>query len=236
MSGLVIGKPIASGSYAVVRTARKVDFPFEYALKTLPKSRHDMSARANADMIRRETEHWKTVTGSPHVCELKEVMEDADNVYFLAELCQGGSLRDRLLDGTSATKWDDTVEIPGIAYQLTRAIHACHSKGVAHCDVKASNVLMKIPWRYGILCKLGDFGSSLSTRDPSLFLEDTHRLGHVVHLLLCDKRYETPADLDAISNPHARSFLRLLLCEDMDAASALSHPWFKRVPSYLMKI
>ena len=53
------------------------------------------------------------------------------------------------------------------AHQISSALQHCHSRGIIHLDVKPSNILVSSQG----LCKLGDFGCSVSTTSPDLELD-----------------------------------------------------------------
>lgn len=190
------------------------------------------------EAILREWANWRRVKGAPHVCGLERVCEDTDRIYFVSEHCRGGNLQRCIDDGTVARSWDDYMELPAIAYQLTRAVHACHSKGVVHACIQPSNVLLYRPWRLGIHCKLSDFGHSLKTDDEALRSTDTMLLGNSIYMLAFGKAFESGRveTLKTISNSDMRNFLELTLQGGTDPASLLSHPWFKRIPIYMQRV
>jgi len=53
------------------------------------------------------------------------------------------------------------------AHQVSSALQHCHSRGIVHLDVKPANILVSSQG----LCKLGDFGCSVSLSNPTLELD-----------------------------------------------------------------
>src|SRR5262249_22790454 len=57
--------------------------------------------------------------------------------YFSLELCEGGSLADRLRDGPLPPR-----EAALMVEKVARAVHAAHQAGIVHRDLKPGNVLL----------------------------------------------------------------------------------------------
>lgn len=200
-----------------------------------------MSSSSMKDIIKRETENWGRVSGSPHICKLLGFYDDNESVMLVSDLCTGGDLDALITSGVSSKSWDRRVTIPGVIYQILRGIHSCHSKGVIHGDIKPANVLLTTPWRLGISCKITDFGSSYynenmqgcvyplkyfctpvfaspeqQQRRPCLTSAvDMWALGVIAHYLLTDSvEIDPERKFKYMSDDKARSLLRLLLNDD----------------------
>jgi serine/threonine protein kinase len=139
---------INSGRYGSVYRATRVSDGVRVAVKKLPISRHDIDPIVNYDMLRRENANWSKVTGHHNVLELLGRFEDKENVYFVSELCESGSLAQMQQSLSLA-------EVKTVVRHIVRGVRHCHSLHVAHCDVKPANVLLsEDTW------KLADFGNS----------------------------------------------------------------------------
>jgi formylglycine-generating enzyme required for sulfatase activity len=86
----------------------------------------------------------------PHIVQLHEVGEVRGQPYFSLELCDGGTLIERLRE---------RLPTPGEAAELietlARAVHYAHLRGVVHRDLKPGNVLLT---GAGKVLKITDFG------------------------------------------------------------------------------
>lgn len=235
-----IKRPLDSGRYGGLyigsMKGRRV------AVKRLPKNRQDiLNGYMIRDMIDREVHNMNLISGAPHVCELIDSFEDEDSAYLIMELCSGGSLDDHIRTGRVVRSWDTQTLVPGVVYQMLKAIASCHAKRVIHGDIKPDNFMLKQSWRKGILCKLIDFGSSYQVpvgvdgvygmryltplyASPEqmrgggscvTFATDMWSLGIVTHHLLTDSPQVDPrTEFKYISDPLARSFLQDVLNTD----------------------
>lgn len=85
----------------------------------------------------------------PHVCVVYEVGEDATGRPFIAmEFVDGETLAARIRRGPLSLD-----ELVAIGRQAASALDQAHAKGVVHCDLKPSNIMLTA---HGI--KLVDFG------------------------------------------------------------------------------
>ncbi len=85
----------------------------------------------------------------PGIVQIFDIGHAEEGPYYVAELVDGPSLAERLLDGPL-----EPDEARELAEQLCDALGSAHAQGVVHCDVKPANVLLA---RDGTL-KVGDFG------------------------------------------------------------------------------
>jgi serine/threonine protein kinase len=93
----------------------------------------------------------------PHIQQLFGVM--CDELGFVTELAQGGSLFERLHESLSPHL--PVADLWAVATQLAQAVAYIHSKGVLHSDIKSDNVLLLNRGASGaaaVHIKLADFG------------------------------------------------------------------------------
>ena len=90
------------------------------------------------------------------------------------ELCEGGSLGNRVqLDGPVSTN-----ALRPWAVQLVDALAAAHRAGVLHRDIKPQNLLLTNDGRV----KIGDFGLSWTSEDPSVLTQTGALMGTVPYM------------------------------------------------------
>ncbi len=93
--------------------------------------------------------------GHPNIIEIFDVGKDEDGeVFMVMELLRGESL-DSLLDKRGHLPPGRTI---AIILQVLSALHAAHSKGIIHRDLKADNVFLAVDSRMREDVKLLDFG------------------------------------------------------------------------------
>jgi serine/threonine protein kinase len=73
----------------------------------------------------------------PAVVRLEGHIEDSDNHYVLTEYCEGGEMT-RLMGEQLSEE-----VLAGIVKQVATVLTYLHSQGVAHCDLKLSNLLLQ---------------------------------------------------------------------------------------------
>ncbi|KAL7712037.1 non-specific serine/threonine protein kinase [Entamoeba marina] len=87
-----------------------------------------------------------------NIVHLEEVLEGDDMLYFVMELCPGGSLADHVAIAPFS--------LPVARYffkQLLAGVQYCHAQGVVHRDLKLENLILD---RSGVHMKICDFGHS----------------------------------------------------------------------------
>eukprot|EP00939_MAST-03C_sp_MAST-3C-sp1_P003228 g3228.t1 len=116
------------------------------------------------DRLRGEIEILKQLD-HPNVVKLYETYEYNNNIYMVMELCLGGELYHRLIDRKEFTE----TETRRYVSQMLGALSYCHSKGIAHRDIKLANFVFKNRTRDSPL-KLIDFGfSATMTSEATTF-------------------------------------------------------------------
>ncbi|BFU20602.1 protein kinase domain containing protein [Entamoeba histolytica] len=89
----------------------------------------------------------------PNIVKLEEVIENDEQLYFVMELCLGGSLAEHVAISPFS--------IPvarNFFKQLLSGVKYCHDNGVIHRDLKLENLILD---RDGINLKICDFGHSV---------------------------------------------------------------------------
>ena len=130
----------------------------------------------------------------PHLVELFDAGQHNDTFFYSMEWCSGGSLAD-------ATRLERGAERGAVA-DAARAAHALHEAGIAHRDIRPSNILLRADGS-AVLSDLGlaqiGAGSvtsmapmaSIGFMDPGLLLGETagratdiYALGATLHWVL----------------------------------------------------
>ncbi len=83
---------------------------------------------------------------SLNAVNLHDVFEDSTAVHLVMELCEGGSLLERVESTQYNERW-----IAGLVRSILRFIAQCHAKGIIYRDVKPDNFLFlnKVRSRHG---------------------------------------------------------------------------------------
>mmetsp|Transcript_15290 Transcript_15290/g.27833 ORF Transcript_15290/g.27833 Transcript_15290/m.27833 type:complete len:247 (+) Transcript_15290:119-859(+) len=137
-------RELGKGTFSTVmlaedKTGRKV------ALKciSLPQMRSELHLLNREVSILRELDH-------PNIVKLYCVYSEDEMVYLSMELCEGGSLKERI-DRNGALP---VATIKAVAKQLLSALHYLHRHNIGHRDLKAENVLFSRDNQV----KVADFG------------------------------------------------------------------------------
>src|ERR1035438_4921024 len=85
----------------------------------------------------------------PHIVAIFDIGEENGLVYFVSELVEGESLRNRIALGPLPVR-----ELLDIAAQMADGIAAAHAAGITHRDLKPENIMLARDSRVKIL----DFG------------------------------------------------------------------------------
>lgn len=100
------------------------------------------------------------ILNHPHIIRIYDHFLHHSQFYLILEYCKGGSLHDEI----QRTKGLSMNRFVQIGTQLVSALAYCHSKNIAHRDIKPGNILMDDNHR----SKLADFGLSLVTSQEQL--------------------------------------------------------------------
>eukprot|EP00397_Hematodinium_sp_SG-2012_P012272 GEMP01012438.1.p1 GENE.GEMP01012438.1~~GEMP01012438.1.p1 ORF type:complete len:559 (+),score=119.71 GEMP01012438.1:429-2105(+) len=168
------------------------------AIKSISKSRRKCQSRLYREIdIMKEADH-------PHIVKLYETFEDAQNVYLVMELCDGGDLFSRVTTGNAFTEGLAAT----IMKQIFGGIFYMHTKGIVHRDLKPCNFLFS-ERRCDITTnclKIIDFGLSAKYAEGELL---TSRAGTPFYVApeVIQGRYDSKCDIWS-----AGVILYILLC------------------------
>eukprot|EP00854_Cymbomonas_tetramitiformis_P008315 gene8315-9880_t len=162
---------IGSGGFGVVWRAKELSTGEEYAVKVMKKS--DLVTREKFDRVKSEVLYQSTMRPSLSVACLFDVFEDDERVLMVMELCRGGTLWDRMKDGS----FDSEAKAAKLIQLCLQAVAQCHASGIMLRDVKPHNFIFLNEEEDSPL-KLTDFGLA-AYFSPGLPDEEpfTERLG-----------------------------------------------------------
>ncbi|XP_059599106.1 CDPK-related kinase 3 isoform X4 [Vitis vinifera] len=201
-----LGKEVGRGHFGHTCSARGKkgelrDQPL--AVKIISKAK--MTTAIAIEDVRREVKILKALSGHAHLVKFYDACEDANNVYIIMELCEGGELLDRILSRGGRYTEEDA---KAIVVQILSVVAFCHLQGVVHRDLKPENFLFTSRSEDADM-KLIDFGLSDFIRPDerlndivgsayyvapevlhrSYYLEaDIWSVGVITYILLCGSR------------------------------------------------
>ncbi|KFK37447.1 hypothetical protein AALP_AA4G258000 [Arabis alpina] len=161
------------------------------AVKIISKSK--MTTAIAIEDVRREVKLLKSLSGHKHLIRYYDACEDANNVYIVMELCEGGELLDRILARGGKYPEDDA---KAIIVQILNVVSFCHLQGVVHRDLKPENFLFTSSREESDL-KLIDFGLSDFIR-PDERLNDIVGSAYYVAPEVLHRSYSLEADIWSI--------------------------------------
>lgn len=127
-----LGNMLGEGAFGAVRKAHVKSTNAPRAVKSVLKgNKHRMN------MLKREIEITKMVD-HPNLIKLYEVFEDVTKVYLVMELCQGGTLGERL----RAKRKFNEAQTAAAMFPMMRAVCYLHQCQIAHRDLKPENFLI----------------------------------------------------------------------------------------------
>lgn len=133
-----LGKLLGEGQFGevFVGTVNKSRGDDTRAIKRIAKdllSEEDHDEVFNEFFVLKQMDH-------PNICKMYEFFEDADDFWFVQELCSGGELLDEL------ERIENFNEATAglIMRQVLSSVHYCHTqKRVVHRDLKLENILLE---------------------------------------------------------------------------------------------
>ena len=133
-----LGKVLGAGSFGVVRRCTECATGKKYAVKSIPKmpKNHKCTPRYLLK-LQTEVDSMGQLGSSLDAVYLKDVFEDDAAIHLVMELCEGGSVLDRLKDGEYSER-----QVAHIMRSVLRFLSQCHSKGIVYRDVKPENFML----------------------------------------------------------------------------------------------
>ncbi|XP_056160591.1 CDPK-related kinase 3 isoform X2 [Syzygium oleosum] len=173
------------------RHAHRIPLGFQSVYCFIPTS--EMTTAISIEDVRREVKILKALSGHKHLVKFYDACEDANNVYIVMELCEGGELLDRILSRGGRYAEEDAKVI---VVQILSVVAFCHLQGVVHRDLKPENFLFTSRSE-GADMKLIDFGLSDFIR-PDERLNDIVGSAYYVAPEVLHRSYSLEADIWSI--------------------------------------
>ena len=151
----VMGSAISGGMGSVWRV-HHMSWGTDLAMKR-PQPRYFAEAgKARKENFIEECVNWIHLGLHPNVVACYYVRDVSGVPSIFSEWMDGGSLRDRIHDGTLYEGSPEEIQerILDIAIQAARGLYYAHVNGIVHQDVKPGNILLSSEWD----AKIADFG------------------------------------------------------------------------------
>mmetsp|Transcript_24109 Transcript_24109/g.41198 ORF Transcript_24109/g.41198 Transcript_24109/m.41198 type:complete len:289 (-) Transcript_24109:145-1011(-) len=177
---------LGQGEFSVVIRGTHKETGEEYAIKCIEK--HDV------DTSRLQTEvDILTQVSHPHIISLKEVFDTPDTLYLVMELITGGELFDKITEIGSYSEHTAAQLVANIC----SAVEYLHSLGIAHRDLKPTNLLLKDADDL-IDVKIADFGLSKIMGENTMMQTACGTPIYVAPEVLSGEAYEKEVDMWSI--------------------------------------
>lgn len=133
-----LGSVLGAGSFGVVRECIERGTGRRYAIKSIPKMPKNNKATPRYLLkLQTEVDAMRQLGASLDAVYLKDVFEDDAAIHLVMELCEGGSVLDRLKDGEYSER-----QVAHIMRAVLRFLAQSHAKGLVYRDVKPENFML----------------------------------------------------------------------------------------------
>ena len=123
---------IGRGTFGAVWKAEREQTGQSVALKIV-----DQGENLNWEYFRRELDFLREIEEHPHTLTILDAKLENEPPYIVMPLAEGGSLEQAV-----ETRAPEIKKVERWMWQMAEALAFIHSKGVIHCDLKPSNVLL----------------------------------------------------------------------------------------------
>lgn len=143
------------GGMGSVWKVHHMDWDADMAMKR-PQPYFFAEAGERKKLFIKECEHWIRLGQHPNIVTCYYVREVGGVPTVFSEWMEGGSLKDRIRDGSlyEGEDWEVNERILSIAVQSAKGLEYAQKLNLVHQDVKPGNILLTKGWD----AKVGDFG------------------------------------------------------------------------------
>ena len=134
MGAYELEQELARGGTGVVYLARQLSSGKAVALKL---AREDFLDRASVCTVFRAEAEAGRLLDHPHIASVLESGEHGELPYLVMPLFEGGTLA----DDENRRRYRAAGSILDLISKIAAAVEFAHSRGILHCDLKASNIL-----------------------------------------------------------------------------------------------
>lgn len=145
-SNITMDELIGAGTFGQVHRASRRHSDESYAVKIMDKIDGPLKGESAGEVMdciaTREMNAMRRVAGHPGIVTLHKAYpcKKDEQIYFVMELVEGENLWRVLSARHAPPREEDAVHV---VRQLAEALAFCHSRGVAHRDMKPENVLVE---------------------------------------------------------------------------------------------
>lgn len=161
ISHYTILEKLGDGGMGEVFLAEDTKLKRKVALKFLPK---DFSRDPEAKKRFMEEARSSSHLDHNNICVIHDIKETDDGqLYIIMNYCQGETLQNYIKEKELSTK-----EILKYITQIAKGLEKAHSKGIVHCDIKPTNIIIT---NDGV-AKIVDFGIAKIASEEKLINKD----------------------------------------------------------------